>query len=358
MILDVIKVLLPAIIAFLIGILMTPTFTNFLYKKEMWKKKIKSKATDGRDTPIFSQLHKDKEVGTPRMGGVLIWLSAIITGLIFWILARFSPFEIFAKIEFISRDQTWIPFFALLIGALVGLIDDYLEIKGRGDNIAGGLSYKTRLAIVAVLGIIVATWFYTKIELGTINIPFWGELFVGWLIIPIFTIILIMIYSGGVIDGLDGLSGGVFASIFTAYAVIAFSLNQINLAAFCMVLVGGILAFLWFNIPPARFYMSETGSMSLTIVLAIVALMTDSIGGGVGLTALFVIAAPLLITAFSSFIQLASKRFRNGKKIFLSAPLHHHFEALGWPAYKVTMRYWIISALLSATGIIIVLLNL
>jgi UDP-N-acetylmuramyl pentapeptide phosphotransferase/UDP-N-acetylglucosamine-1-phosphate transferase len=126
MILDVIKVLLPAIIAFLIGILMTPTFTNFLYKKEMWKKKIKSKATDGRDTPIFSQLHKDKEVGTPRMGGVLIWLSAIITGLIFWILARFSPFEIFAKIEFISRDQTWIPFFALLIGALVGLIDDYL----------------------------------------------------------------------------------------------------------------------------------------------------------------------------------------------------------------------------------------
>jgi phospho-N-acetylmuramoyl-pentapeptide-transferase len=218
--------------------------------------------------------------------------------------------------------------------------------------------YKTRLAIVAVLGIIVATWFYTKIELGTINIPFWGELFVGWLIIPIFTIILIMIYSGGVIDGLDGLSGGVFASIFTAYAVIAFSLNQINLAAFCMVLVGGILAFLWFNIPPARFYMSETGSMSLTIVLAIVALMTDSIGGGVGLTALFVIAAPLLITAFSSFIQLASKRFRNGKKIFLSAPLHHHFEALGWPAYKVTMRYWIISALLSATGIIIVLLNL
>jgi phospho-N-acetylmuramoyl-pentapeptide-transferase len=358
MTLDVIKVVLPAIIAFLIGILMTPTFSNFLYKNEMWKKKIKSKATDGRDTPIFSALHKDKEIGTPRMGGVLIWSSAFFTAIIFWLLAKISPFEIFSKMEFISRDQTWIPFFALLVGAGIGLIDDYLEIIGSGKNIAGGLSYKKRLTIVAGIGILVSTWFYLKLDVASITIPFWGEMFVGWLLIPIFTIIIILVYSGGVIDGLDGLSGGVFASMFTAYAIIAFSLNQINLATFCMVLVGGILAFLWFNIPPARFYMSETGSMALTITLAIVALMTDTLGGGIGLSVLFIISAPLLVTAFSSFIQLASKKFRGGKKIFLSAPLHHHFEALGWPAYKVTMRYWIISIILSAIGIIIFLMHL
>jgi phospho-N-acetylmuramoyl-pentapeptide-transferase len=357
MILDVIKVILPALLTFLVGIAITPHITNFLYKYKMWKKKAGKLDTSGNATPIFDKLHAHKEVGTPRMGGIVIWLSILIVTSLFWILANFSPLEVFNKLEFVSRNQTWIPLAALIIGAIVGLIDDWLEIKGSRDNVAGGLSSKKRLGVVALIGLLVSGWFFFKLGVSTISIPFFGLLNIGLLIIPLFIIIVIIIYSGGVIDGLDGLSGGVLTSMFAAYGIIAFSADQINLAAFCAATVGGLLAFLWFNIPPARFYMSETGSMPLTIVLAIVAFMTDTIGNGNGLFVLPIIAFPLIATAGSSFIQIVSKKFRNGKKVFISAPLHHHFEAIGWPAYKVVMRYWIISVIFASTGIIIALIG-
>jgi phospho-N-acetylmuramoyl-pentapeptide-transferase len=175
--------------------------------------------------------------------------------------------------------------------------------------------------------------------------------------IPIFILVTLAIYAGGVIDGIDGLSGGVFAAMFTAYAGIAFYQQQINLAAFCAMIVGAILAFLWFNIPPARFYMSETGTMGLTLTLAVVAFMTDALGEGHGLLALPVVAFPLVITVCSDIIQLLSKKFRNGKKVFLVAPVHHHFEAIGWPGYKVTMRYWVISIIFAIVGLIVALIG-
>ena len=173
--------------------------------------------------------------------------------------------------------------------------------------------------------------------------------------IPFFIIVMLAIYSGGVIDGIDGLSGGIFASIFSGYAIIAFIQNQIDISALCAVIVGGILAFLWFNIPPARFYMSETGSMALTITLVVIAFMTDSVGDGHGVIALPIIAFPLLLTSASVIIQLLSKKFR-GKKVFLVAPLHHHFEAIGWSASKVAMRYWIVGIIFTLFGVIFALL--
>ncbi len=159
------------------------------------------------------------------------------------------------------------------------------------------------------------------------------------------------------IDGIDGLAGGVFAIAFSSYGVIAFYQQQINIASFCFALAGGILAFLWFNVPPARFYMSETGSMALTITLAVIAFMTDSLGKGYGVLVVPIIALPLMLTTASVIIQILSKKIRGGKKVFLVAPLHHHFEAKGWPAYKVTMRYWIISIVFGVIGIIIALLK-
>jgi len=356
MIIDVVKVILPAVLAFFVGIGITPYVAGFLYKHEMWKKKAGKLDRDGNATPIFDALHKEKEVGTPRMGGVVIWISAFIVVSLIWTLSHITPLEIFDKLDFMSRNQTWIPFAALLIGALVGLVDDWLEIKGSRDNIAGGLSAVKRLGVVGLIGFLVSVWFVFKLDVTSIGIPFFGPLEIGWLLIPLFTAVIIGIYSGGVIDGLDGLSGGVLASMFGAYAAIAFSLSQIDLAAFSATIAGAILAFLWFNIPPARFYMSETGSMALTIVLSIVALMTDSLGGGIGLFVLPIIAFPLVATAGSSAIQILSKRIR-GKKVFLSAPLHHHFEAIGWPAYKVVMRYWVLSVIFAITGVIVALVG-
>jgi len=357
MILDIVKVLLPATLGFFVGMGITPTIANYLYKNKMWKKTVKSVAVDGHATPVFSALHKDREVNTPRLGGVIIWLSAFISGSLIWVLAKFTTFEVFTKIEFISRNQTWIPFATLLIGAFVGLIDDILEIKGSGGHIAGGLSLKKRLLAVGAIGLIIGSWFFFKLDVVSIGIPFYGDLFIGWLIIPLFIVVLMAIYSGGVIDGIDGLAGGVFTIMFAAYGLIAFYLDLIDLAAFSALIVGSILAFLWYNIPPARFYMSETGSMALTVTLGVIAFMTDSLGGGFGILLLLIIGMPLIITTGSVIINVTSKKFRNGKKVFLSTPIHHHFEALGWPPYKVTMRYWVGSVIFAALGVIIALIG-
>ncbi len=357
MIADIVKVFLPSTIAFLIGIFLTPLLTNYLYKHEMWKKKSGKVALDGSATPIFNELHKHKEVGTPRMGGIIIWLSAFITISFIWFLEKLFPVNFTDELNFLSRSQTWIPLSTLFLGALVGLMDDYLEIKGSGGHISGGLSLKKRLLVVGSLGLACGIWFYFKLDVSAIGLPYGYVLPLGLLFIPFFSLVTMAIYSGGIIDGLDGLAGGIFATIFASYAGIAFYQQQIDLAAFCALIVGSILAFLWFNIPPARFYMSETGSMALTITLAVVAFMTDSLGGGYGILVLPIIALPLFVTSFSVIIQVISKKFRNGKKVFLVAPLHHHFEAKGWPAYKVTMRYWIIGVVCGISGLILALIK-
>ena len=355
-ILDTIKVLLPSTVAFLTGILLTPFLTAFLYKHKMWKKKSGKVQSDGTATPIFNELHKTKEVGTPRMGGAVIWLSASAVALGIWVIAHLTGSDLFNKLDFISRSQTWLPFSVLLLGAFVGLIDDYLEIKGSHDHIAGGLSLRKRLLIVGSISLLCALWFYVKLGVDSVGLPQGGSIELGALFIPFFMLVTLALYSGGVIDGIDGLAGGVFATMFAAYGSIAFFHQQTDLAAFCAVLVGSILAFLWFNIPPARYYMSETGSMALTITLAVVAFMTDTLGGGYGVILLPIIALPLALTTLSVIIQQLSKKFRK-KKVFLVAPIHHHFEAIGWPAYKVTMRYWVLAIIVAVIGVILALIG-
>ncbi|MEK7091424.1 MAG: hypothetical protein AAB900_00370, partial [Patescibacteria group bacterium] len=346
MYIDIIKVFAPSTLAFFFGILLTPILTHFLYKHKMWKKKAGKLAPDGRETPIFNELHKDKETGTPRMGGVVIWFSTLVTITVFFLLAIFWPGEATTKLNFLSRNQTWLPLFTLLVGALVGLADDLLQVKDGVDPKKAGLAFSYRLLAVIILGLIGAYWFYFKLGMDSLSIPFGGSWYIGAWIIPLFVVVMVALFSSGVIDGIDGLAGGVLAAIFAAYTGIAFFQHQIDLAAFCAAITGGTLAFLWFNIPPARFYMSETGILGLTTALTVVAFLTDSV------LVLPIIAAPLLATAGSVILQLLSKKIRNGKKIFRVAPIHHHFEALGWPAYKVVMRYWVISIICAIIGMI------
>lgn len=363
MIIDIVKVFLPAVGAFLVGMFFTPFLTDYLYKNQMWKKKAGKTALDGSEATVFNSLHKEREVNTPRMGGVVIWFSAALIMISIWAVSMIWPSETSIKLDFLSRSQTWVPFATLLLGAFIGLIDDWLEVRGSlGENgKSKGLSLFVRLSAVGVIALLCALWFYFKLDVESIGLPFSaifsnGELYLGPLFILLFILVAMFIYAGGVIDGIDGLAGGVFATMFAAYAGIAFYQQQIDLAALCAAILGGIMAFLWFNIPPARFYMSETGSMGLTITLVVVAFMTDRLGGGYGLLVLPVIALPLVLTVCSDLIQIWSKKFR-GKKVFLVAPIHHHFEALGWPAYKVTMRYWIFSTVCAILGITLALIG-
>ncbi len=339
---EIIKIFLPAVIAFIIGILITPFISGFLYKHKMWKKKSVAASTDGGTATISQKLHNDEERKTPRMGGVVVWVSAFIT------IVGLSFIE---DLNFLSRNQTWLPLFTLVVGGLLGLIDDYFSVTERYDQKAGGLSSKKRLLMVVIIALIGAWWFYSKLDNTEILIPFFGAWDAGWLFAVFFVLVMLATYSGGVIDGLDGLSGGVFSIIFGAYGTLAFMQQQVDLSAFCFLLVGALLAFLWFNIPPARFFLSETGIMALTMTLVVVAFLTKQV------VILPLIAFPLVLSAGSSAIQILSKKLRNGKKVFLVAPLHHHFQALGWPATKVVMRYWVFGFICASLGIIIFLLG-
>lgn len=354
---NLIKVFIPATAAFVIGIALAPLLTHYLYKHRVWKKATTKTALDGSPAVEFERLrttiHTGTETSTPRMGGVLIWVTVLFVTFALWLLARWVPLPLFQKLDFFSRSQTWVPLFALVAGAIIGFINDLLDIHPSGER---GIHLRTRLLLVTLISSFIGWWFYVKLGMSAIGIPGDGTLSLGAFIVPLFILVSIGLYAGGVIDGIDGLSGGVFSAAFMAYAGIAYFQNQINLAAFSATLTGAILAFLWFNIPPARFWMTETGTMGLTLTLAVIAFMTDTPGNGYGIAALPIIAFPLIITVLSNIIQVTSKRFR-GKKVFRIAPLHHHFEAIGWPAYKVTMRYWIISIVCAIVGMTIALLK-
>ncbi len=337
--------------AFFVAFFWAPLLTHFLYRHKCWKKSARTVAPDGTGTPLFNALHKDRETSTPRLGGLLIWVTVGGLALVFWFLDFLFDVEIVEELNFISRSQTWIPIFTLIAASLLGLFDDLLVIKNYGDTKkGGGIRFRHRAVAVAIIGLVGAWWFFGKLGWDTIHLPFWGELILGLWYVPLFVGVMLVSFSGSIIDGLDGLAGGVFSTIFASYAVIAFIQGQYDLAIFAAAIVGTLTAFLWYNIPPARFYLSETGALGLTTTLAVMVFLTDTVF-------IFPLIAFVLIAEIASnVIQLLAKRFWH-RKVFLISPIHHHFEAKGWPPYKVTMRFWLISGVCSGLGLIVFLID-
>ena len=243
------------------------------------------------------------------------------------------------------------PLGALVITALIGLFDDWLDVRGKGVFGGGGLKLRHRLLIYTLIAIAGALWFYFKLDWFVFHVPFLGNFEIRAWYIPIFIFVIVATsFSVNETDGLDGLAGGTLIAAFVAYGVIAFSLGRYDLATFCGVIIGALLAFLWFNIPPARFYMGDTGAMSLGVTLGIIAMLTNSA------LLLPVIGLVFLIESLSVIVQTISKRLR-GKKIFISSPIHHHFQAAGWPEPKVVMRLWVISGIGAALGLMLFLMD-
>jgi phospho-N-acetylmuramoyl-pentapeptide-transferase len=322
-------------LSFIVSMVLTPIYTTAAFAGQWWKK-IRTHALGGTKATVFHKLHAAKhERNIPTMAGMIFVLSTLIV----------------TVAGNLSRSETWLPLAAMVGAGGIGLIDDVINIRGLGGNVAG---MRTKVKTLLLLGValIGGLWFFYKLGVTTVYIPFFDTWHLGWLIIPLF---ILVVFSTGVAvnisDGLDGLAGGLAAIAFGAYAIIALIEKKYGIAGFCMTVVGALLSYTWFNIYPARFFMGDVGSFALGTALGVVAMLTDTV------FLLPVIGIVFVVEVASVIINRTSRKLRNGKKVFLSSPIHHHFEAIGWPETKVTMRFWVIGQVAAFIGVILFILG-
>jgi phospho-N-acetylmuramoyl-pentapeptide-transferase len=331
-----IRILLLGFLGFLVSMLATPIYTTLAYKYSWWKKP-RTTSTTGEKAKIFTALHAEKHKRLiPTMAGIIVVFSVCLVTILFNL----------------SREQTWLPLAAFVGAALVGLIDDIINIRGSGAGVAG-LSSKVKLLLTTLVAAVGGWFFYFKLDVSSIHIPIVGsQLEIGWLIIPLFVLVVVSTANAvNISDGLDGLAGGLTATAFAVYAIIAVMEGSFGIAAFCLTMVGALLSYTWFNIFPARFFMGDAGSFALGTALGVVAMLTNTV------LLLPIIGIMFVAEAGSSGLQILSKKLRHGKKIFKVAPIHHHFEASGWPEAKVTMRFWVLGQVAGAAGLVLYLLG-
>ena len=327
---DLIHVFLLSIGAFLFAMFLTPIYTFFAYRYKFWKQQ-RSTSTDGKKLEVFTKLHAAKfRRNIPTMAGIIGVFSIAAITLLFNL----------------DRAETYLPLAALVGGGIVGLIDDIINVRGLGGGV-GGLRSGMKFTMITLIGVVLGWFFYAKLGIDSFHVPFVGEVAIGWLIVPLFTFAVVATGNAvNISDGLDGLAGGLLAISFSTFGVIALLQGNSMMAGFCFTVVGALLSYLWFNIHPARFFMGDVGSFAFGVALGVVAMLTDT------LLLLPVIGLVFVMEAGSSLIQILSKKFFK-KKIFISAPVHHHLEAIGWPETKVTMRFWVIGCVVAFTGFVL-----
>ena len=331
-----IRILLLGFLGFLISMLITPLYTTLAYNGQWWKKP-RMTTTTGEKARIFTKLHAEKHKRLiPTMAGIIFIVAVGIVTMSFNL----------------SRAETWLPLAAFAGAALVGLLDDIINIRGTGGGVAG-LSSKLKLLLTTLVALVGGWFFYFKLDVSSIRIPVIGDQWeIGWLIIPLFVFVVVATANAvNISDGLDGLAGGLAVTAFVVYAIIAALEQRFGIAGFCMTIVGALLSYTWFNVFPARFFMGDVGSFALGTALGVVAMLTNTV------LLLPIIGIVFVAEAGSSLLQITSKRLRHGKKIFKVAPIHHHFEASGWPETKVTMRFWILGQVAGVLGLIVFLLG-
>jgi len=322
-------------ISFVVSMVLTPLYTTAAFAGQWWKK-IRTHSIGGNKATVFHKLHAAKhERNIPTMAGMIFVLSTLIV----------------TVGGNLSRSETWLPLAAMVGAGGIGLVDDIINIRGHGGKVAG-LRTKLKAALFLAVALIGGWWFFAKLGVTSVQIPFFDTWHLGWLIIPLFVLV---VFSTGVAvnmsDGLDGLAGGLSAIAFGAYAVIAIIEKKYGIAGFCMTVVGALLSYTWFNIYPARFFMGDVGSFALGTALGVVAMLTDTV------FLLPVIGIVFVVEVASVIINRLSRKLRAGKKVFQSSPIHHHFEAIGWPETKVTMRFWVIGQVAAFIGVILFILG-
>jgi len=315
--------------AFILSMLITPIYTTIAYRYEWWKK-ARTVAWNGEKAAVYSKLHASKHLrNIPTMAGLIFIVTTIIATLC----------------GNLTRGETWLPLASMVASGVVGLVDDFINIKGKTQ--IAGMRAIVKFSLQSVIALTAGLWLYSKLGVDSVTIPGFNHVFIGGFMIALFWLVVIATANSvNISDGLDGLAGGLLTSSFFAYSVICMVEGKYSLAAFCLTIVGALLSYTWFNIFPARFFMGDVGAFALGTALGIIAVQTDTI------YVLPIIGAVYVMETGSVIINRLSRKLRHGKKVFLSSPLHHHFEAIGWPETKVTMRFWILGNVAAVLGLI------
>ncbi len=330
---NIVRSLAFGIMGFALGMLLTPVYTTLAYRFGWWKKKRSQTTTGEKLSVIASQSTRKRRV--PTMAGMIMVLTICIITVMF----NFS------------REQTWLVVAALVSGGIVGLIDDIINLKSDGTGVAG-LRAPIKFTMMVLVGVAGAWFFYYKLGYTSIHVPWYGQLNIGLWLMPLFILTIVSTSNAvNISDGRDGLAGGLLLTAYSAFGLIALLQGNYGIAAFCLTTSGALLSYVWFNIPPARFFMGDLGSFSLGAALGVVAMMTDTI------FLLPIIGFVFVMEAGTSLLQILSKKFRKGKRIFIAAPIHHHFEALGWSKEKVTMRFWILGIACAFSGLLLAIIG-
>jgi len=331
-------------LTFLVTLALTPIYLKLARKLKLGKQ-IREVSLSGGKAKVFRELHA-KKVGTPTMGGVVMWGAVVLVVL----FSRFLSFTGTIPKSLLDRGEVYLPIFTLIAVGILGAVDDLFNIRQVGKN--KGIKAKPKFLLLTLFAVLGALWFYYKLGFTSIHIPRLGDFEIGFWYIPLFILVIVSTANAvNITDGLDGLAGGLLILALTAFAAIAYAKGFFILAIFIGLMIGSLLAFLWHNVPPALFYMGDTGSLSFGATLGVIAMMTDS------LVVLLIVGLIFIVETLSVIIQLTSKKFFK-KKVFLIAPLHHHFEKKGWGEAKITMRFWIIGAMLVVVGTIIGLIGM
>jgi phospho-N-acetylmuramoyl-pentapeptide-transferase len=273
------------------------------------------------------------KMGTPTMGGLMILVPVLLVTLLTNLVGRYSVL---------------LPLGVLVAYGMLGIYDDW---EGIHDRTGVGMLARLKFPWQIVIGLLAAFGLRFILELGGMAVPaFATEFDIGWLYVPIATFLIVGAANAvNLTDGLDGLAGGTSAIAYIAYGIIAYLQGQIYLVTFCFTMVGAILAFLWFNAHPAELFMGDVGSMALGATLATVALMTEQ------WLLLAVVGVVFVAEALSVLLQIGYFKWSGGKRLFKMAPLHHHFELLGWSEVQVMQRFWLISILAAMVGVALAL---
>lgn len=333
------------IISFLVHFVLIVPFINFLYQMKFQRASQKTKDAFDMPTPIFDKYHAHKS-GTPVGGGILV---VITTSILF--LLTLSIFYI-SKVKLITNypapDKViQIILFTFISFGFLGLYDDLNKIFFWDKKQFFGIRLRMKLIIEIILALIISWWLFSDLEINFIHFPFFGVYQLSYFYILFSTFVIVSFANAvNITDGLDGLASGILMISLMAFWAVARSIIDVPTSVFIAVWVGGLIAFLYFNIYPARIFLGDTGALSFGATFAVIGLILGKS------FALPIIGGMFFIEILSSFIQLLSKRFLH-KKIFPVAPVHLWLQLHGWEEPKIVMRFWLMAILFALVGLMI-----